>query len=87
LNFDEFASDTKSVDAVIRNVAVIGEAARAVPADMQSAHPDIPWRIMGDMRNVVVHAYFQVDLNILWQTVQDDLPPLIEPLQEMLSES
>ena len=79
--------DNKTVKAVLYNVAVIGEAARHVPPDFRALHPEISWREMGDMRNVVIHEYFGVDLEILWETVKHELPPLKTLLQKMLQEA
>jgi uncharacterized protein with HEPN domain len=79
-----FAKDRRTVDAVLRNITIIGEAAGHVPPDVADAHPHIPWRVMRDFRNVVVHAYFGIQLSILWDTIQDDLPPLVIPLKKLL---
>ena len=84
MNFETFAADRKTVDAVIRNLTVIGEAARCIPSDVTAGAPDLPWKDMRDMRNVVVHAYFGVNKRILWDTIQIDLPPLVPSLQKLL---
>ncbi|MBM4284402.1 MAG: DUF86 domain-containing protein [Deltaproteobacteria bacterium] len=84
--FESFCKDTKTTKAVLYNLAVIGEAARRLPAEVSSRYPALPWREMGDMRNVVIHEYFGIDLRILWETIQADLPPLLRPLREILSE-
>jgi len=55
-----------------------------VPEEVVSAHAEVPWRDMSDMRNVIVHGYHQVDLKIVWDTIQNDLPGLIEPLEQLL---
>lgn len=85
LDADAFAADRKTVDAVVRNLITIGEAARQVPADVADAQPQIPWRLMGDMRNFAVHHYWDVDAAILWRTIQDDLPPLVPELKKLIS--
>jgi uncharacterized protein with HEPN domain len=72
------------VDAVIRNFIIIGEAATHVPEEVVSAHPEIPWRDMRDMRNFVVHEYFGISDKIIWDTVQNNLPPLINLLKPLL---
>ena len=84
MDFEAFQKDRKTVDAVVRNITVIGEAARSVPPKMADAHPEIPWKVMRDIRNVVVHVYFGIDAKVLWDTIQDDLPPLVEPLRKLL---
>ncbi len=65
MTYSTFCADNKAVKAVLYNAAVIGEAARHVPPDFSSLHPEISWREMGDMRNVVIHEYFGIDLEIL----------------------
>ncbi len=84
MNLASFTSDEKTVDAVLRNIAVIGEAARHVPEDVQRRHPAVPWAEMRAIRNIVVHEYFGVSLPILWNTVTSNLPPLIPLLEEVL---
>jgi uncharacterized protein with HEPN domain len=84
MKYEAFVNDRKTVDAVIRNLIVIGEAATRLPDDFTRTHPDIPWRDMADMRNFVVHEYFGISHKIIWDTVQKDLPPLIPVLEELL---
>lgn len=69
---------------MIRNITIIGEAANHIPATIITAYPEIPWADMRDMRNVVVHGYFGINNKILWDTVQADLPPLVEVLTLLL---
>ena len=83
---DDFIRDRRTVDAVLRNLIVIGEASRKVPAEVQQANPQIPWQEMSDMRNVVVHEYFGVSVPIIWDTVARDLPPLIPAFRRLLDE-
>ena len=84
MTYEAFTSDRKTVDAVIRNLIVIGEAAVRVPDDVALAHPDIPWKDMRDMRNFVIHEYFGVSDKILWDTPQRDLAPLLLLLKPLL---
>ena len=86
MTFDAFSHDRKTIDAVVRNITIIGEAAGNVPSAVAERHGEIPWRQMRDFRNVVVHAYFGVDLKVLWDTIRTDLPPLVDPLRRLLSE-
>jgi len=81
---DGFAADSKTVDAVLRNITVIGEAASRVPPEVMQASPEVPWKVMRDIRNVVVHEYFGIKVRILWDTIQNDLPPLVPLLQRLL---
>ena len=77
MDYEMFIRDRRTVDAVLRNLTVIGEAATYVPDDIVARHPEVPWRDMRDMRNVVVHAYFGVNQRIVWDTIQVNLPPLV----------
>jgi len=81
-----FAGDRLVGYAVVRAIQLIGQAARSVSAELQAAHAEIPWREMIGMRNVVVHDYADVDLSLVWKTVRDDLPGLIERLNAILEE-
>jgi uncharacterized protein with HEPN domain len=81
---DDFQKDEKTIDAVIRNFIIIGEAARNVPDDISAKYPDIPWQLMGDMRNFAVHEYWGVELSTIWKTIQDDLPPLVPSLNRVI---
>lgn len=78
LDFIDFAQDQKTIDAVIRNLEIIGEAASHLPSSFKSSHSNIPWRKMIGLRNKVIHEYFGVDLEILWKTIEDDLPLLVK---------
>jgi uncharacterized protein with HEPN domain len=77
LDFEGFRSDTKTVDAVVRNFEIIGEAAAHLPEDLSADHPEIPWQDMRDMRNVLAHEYFGINEKIVWETLQSDLTPLV----------
>lgn len=86
IEFDEFEGNPLLMKAVLYNFIIIGEAARYIPSEVQSLVPAIPWRLMGGMRNVVVHEYFQVDARRIWTTAIDDLPKILEPLINLLNE-
>lgn len=73
---DAFLKDALTVDAVVRNLEIIGEAASRIPDDFKGTHPEIPWRKVVGLRNRVVHEYFGVDLEIVWSVISNDLPPL-----------
>jgi uncharacterized protein with HEPN domain len=85
LDAETFAADRKTVDAVIRNLVVMGESVRWIPGPIKEAHPSVPWSTMRGVRNIVVHEYFGVDQAILWETVQLDLPPLVGKLEAVLA--
>ena len=84
MSLEDFRGDEKTVDAVVRNISVIGEAARHVPVEIRERYPDVPWLEMRGMRNVVVHEYASVSIPIVWQTAKRNLPPLVRMLQEIL---
>ena len=71
-----FAADRKAQQAVAYNLAVLGEAARALSRELRERYPDVPWRLMIDQRNVVVHAYHSLDVENLWTTATEDVPQL-----------
>jgi uncharacterized protein with HEPN domain len=72
---------------VIRNLEVLGEAARHIPDEVQERYPALPWTEMRAMRNVLSHAYFLVDDAIVWKTVRDDLSQVVPELQRILEEN
>ena len=84
---DQFLADAKTPKAVAADLTIIGEAARHIPDVIAQAHPTIPWALMRGMRNRIVHSYYQVDPVIVWDTCQNDLPGLIQPLQQLLGSS
>jgi uncharacterized protein with HEPN domain len=84
LTFEEFQEDRKTVRAVLYNLAIIGEAVRSIPPEVEDLQPEIPWLDVRGMRNIVIHEYFQVDLSIIWQTIQEDLIPLEHSLCQLM---
>jgi uncharacterized protein with HEPN domain len=80
----QFREDRRTVDAVIRNLEVLGEAARHVPDEVRDQIPEVPWQDLADLRNILVHEYFGVDLAILWQAVTTELEPLTTALDQAL---
>jgi len=85
MNFESFRHDLKTVKAVQLNFIIIGEAASQVPDAIQQIYPDIPWHLMRAMRNRLVHVYFAVDPQIIWDTIQHDLPPVAQHLRSLLA--
>ena len=86
MDASSFAADEVIVDAVLRNLEVLGEAARNVPGEVRNAHPEIPWRRMVGFRNIVAHVYFGVDLENVWKIVSTDVPPVRPALEALLGE-
>jgi uncharacterized protein with HEPN domain len=84
-SFETFRSDDMVVDATVWNLVVVGEAAANVPIEVQRRYPDVAWIRMRGMRNVAVHRYFELDLDVVWDTVQSDLPLLVTQLHEIIA--
>lgn len=84
--FNDFATDEKTSFAVFRALEVIGEAAKHVPAPVRRRHPDVPWRRMAGMRDRLIHGYFGVDVEIVWETATRLVPELRPRLAEVLEQ-
>jgi uncharacterized protein with HEPN domain len=82
-SFDQFTSDSKTIDAVIRNFEIIGEAANRLPEEFKDKYPDIDWHRMRGFRNRIVHDYFGIDFNIVWQIKETTLPEMLEKLKSV----
>jgi uncharacterized protein with HEPN domain len=78
---EQFLSDEKTIDAVARNLELIGEAVRLLPNELKSKYPNIPWAQIAGLRNRIVHDYFGLDLEIIWQILQTSLPDLKRRLE------
>ena len=76
MDAESFAKDRKTVDAVVRNFEIIGEAAKSIPLDVKTCHQAVDWTGIIGLRNRIVHEYFGISLPILWKIVKDDLPTL-----------
>lgn len=77
-----FIADERTYDAVVRNLEIIGEAAKRVPDDLRRRMPDIEWRKIAGLRDVLVHAYFGIDNEVLWDIVYNKVPELLTYLRE-----
>jgi uncharacterized protein with HEPN domain len=76
MSYDDFLADRKTQDAVTRNIEIIGEAARALPEDFKERHAGIPWSEIVAMRNVIVHQYFGILPEVVWDVIRNELPTL-----------
>jgi uncharacterized protein with HEPN domain len=83
-DLDSFREDQRTIDAVVYRFVVIGEAASAVPDEVRTRHPSIPWDQIRGMRNILVHEYAGIRVDTVWQTIRDELPLLVPALEEML---
>lgn len=80
----EFMTSGLHQDAVLRQLTILGEAAKRVSAEFRAEHPEIPWRKIAGFRDVAVHDYFRVDFREVWRIVQEELPPLIDLLRPVV---
>ena len=83
---DNLAGDDKTSSAVIRKFEIIGEAAKHIPSDLKGQYPEIPWKKIVGMRDRMIHAYFGIDYELVWQVITAELPPLKSALRQMLLE-
>jgi len=83
-DLESFRQDSRTIDAVVYRFVVIGEAAAAIPLDVRQEHDDLPWDRIRGMRNVIVHEYSGVRVDTVWQTIREDLPPIVGLLEAML---
>jgi uncharacterized protein with HEPN domain len=86
ISFGEFEADIKTTDAVVRNLMIVGEAVKSVPDEIRSAHPEIAWKEFAGLRDILIHRYFGIDQEILWDIIQTKLPVLDQQVRELLAE-
>ena len=86
MSYDEFVDDPKTVDAVLRNFEVIGEAAKNVPDDIRTEYTDVPWSEMAGMRDKLIHGYATVELQIVWETIRKEIPTLGTQIESVRDE-
>lgn len=85
MNYDEFAANPMAIDAVVRNLEIIGEAAARIPAEIQQLLTDIPWKKLKGIRNRIVHEYFAVDISIIWFIAKNEISSLKTSLRNSCS--
>jgi uncharacterized protein with HEPN domain len=83
MDFEEFSQDRKTIYAVIRGLEIIGEAVKHIPEPLRRKYPEIPWKEIAGMRDKLIHAYFGVDVRLVWETVKQDLPLLKIELEKV----
>ena len=83
MSYSDFASDRKTVNAVIRSLEVIGGATKNLPASFRDNYPDIPWKQMAGMRDKLIHEYFGVDIQMVWQVIECHIPNILPLLKEI----
>jgi uncharacterized protein with HEPN domain len=84
MSFEDFATDKKTINAVLRSIEVMGEASRRIPEEIRSRYEQVPWRKMTGMRDKLIHEYHGVDIDTVWQTLREDIPPLKDKIQEII---
>ena len=76
LRFEDFSTDNKTIDAIVRNFEIIGEATKRISLETKEKYPQIPWKMMAGTRDKLIHAHFGVNLQVLWKAIKEDLPPV-----------
>lgn len=87
MNFDDFKNDRKTVDAVVRNLEIIGEAARNIPDKIKNIKKDIDWKGLTGLRNRIAHEYFGISNTIVWNIIKQELPKLKDQIKYLLEEN
>ena len=85
MTYNDFISDRKTIDAVIRNFEVLGEASKRMPEEVRITNPQIEWKKISDFRNILIHDYFGINYEIVWKIIKDFLPEQFEFLQQLLN--
>ena len=86
INFEDFRNDKKTIDAVVRNFEIIGEASKYIPEEIKEKHKDVDWKGIIGLRNRIAHEYFGVSATIIWYILKEELPPLKEKIRLILED-
>ena len=86
VSYEQFSQNDEKIDAVIRNLEIIGEAARCIPQRIKQKYSGINWQDIAGMRNIIAHEYFGVDLAIIWKTIKENLPELGNKIEQIIVE-
>lgn len=83
LSFAEFSEKKMAVDAVLRNLEIIGEAVKNIPSEVRKDHPDVEWKKIAGLRDILAHSYFGVDMDVVWDVVKNKLPGFLVDVSGM----
>jgi uncharacterized protein with HEPN domain len=86
MTYQSFLTDDKTAFAVVRALEIVGEATKKIPQEIRDFDPHVPWRSMAGIRDKLVHDYLNVNLEVVWKTVTEDLPPLLPMIQRVLEQ-
>ncbi len=86
MTFEEFLADERTFDAVARNLQIIGEAIKSIPLEVRSQYPEIEWRKITGLRDILAHAYFSIDEEVIWDIIQNKISDLLEKIQDILND-
>lgn len=84
MTYEAFLADTRTQDAVVRNLEIIGEATKNLSTELRAQHPDMPWKGMASVRDRLIHHYFGVNLDVVWHIVTTELPDVASRIHEMI---
>jgi uncharacterized protein with HEPN domain len=87
LSLEHFLNDDKTVDAVVRNLEIIGEAANRINLEIKEQYPKVEWKRIKGLRNRIVHDYFGIDYEIVWSIIENDLDNLIEEVEQIIDDN
>jgi uncharacterized protein with HEPN domain len=87
MTYEAFLRDTKTQDAVIRNLEIVGEATKNLSAEVREEHHDLPWRGMAGVRDRLIHDYFGINLDVVWQIITNELPQAVGQIERIIDDS
>ena len=87
LNFDKLKKDKMIIDAIIRNMEIIGEASKNIPSDIKKDNPEVEWKKIAGLRDILAHEYFAVDLKVLWDIISNKLPAFKKEISNLLKKN